>query len=203
MLDYAEDIAATSRRNEGLTVLAEAKSILDAAHDESELRGHLLLEYARFYSFIDVERSRTYAEQTLEFYRQHYPTAMKRLGAVSLLALADWHRGEYADAERRFTELAGELKHISVPDVAAVIATSLKLAAVRADRLEITEAERELRRILDESRRVNGETHLNTVTAQARLGALLPPADAATRGAACSRLPSRTSAKERPTSRLM
>jgi len=173
LLDYAEDIAATSRRTEILGVLDEAKSILDAAGDQSELRGHLLLEYARFYSFTDVERSRAYAEQTLEFYRTHFPKTLKRLGAVSLLALAHWNRGEYAAAERDFADLSAALEHIDVPDVAAVVATAINLAAVRADRLDIARAEKDLRSIVEQSRRVNGETHLNTVTAAARLGALL------------------------------
>src|SRR5262249_40553747 len=135
--------------------------------------GHLLLEYARFYSFTDVERSRTSAEETLEFYRQHYPHAIKRLGAVSLLAMAQWNRVEFVDAERRFVELSTELQHMDVSDVAAVMATAINLAAVRADNLELAQAEQDLRRILEQSRQVNGETHINTVTAEARLGALL------------------------------
>jgi serine/threonine-protein kinase len=173
MLDYVEDIAATSRRNDGLPLLTEAKSILDAHGDQSELRGHLLLEYARFYSLTDVERSRAYAEDTLAFYAQHYPRAAKRLGAVSLLAVAQWNRGDFADAERRFVELSGELLRMDVSDVAAVTATAINLSAVRADNLELAQAEQDLRRILEQSRRVNGETHINTVTAEARLGALL------------------------------
>ena len=173
MLDYVEDIAATSRRNDGLPLLTEAKGILDAHGDQSELRGHLLLEYARFYSLTDVERSRAYAEETLAFYGQHYPRAAKRLGAVSLLAVAQWNRGDFADGERRFVELSAELQRMDVSDVAAVMATAINLAAVRADNLELAQAEQDLRGILEQSRRVNGETHINTVTAEARLGALL------------------------------
>ena len=173
MLDYVEDIAATSRRNDGLPLLAEAKSILDEHGDQSEVRGHLLLEYARFYSLTDVERSRAYAEETLAFYGQHYPRAAKRLGAVSLLAVAQWNRGEFTDAERRFVELSAELQRMDVSDVAAVMSTAINLAAVRADNLELAQAEQDLRGILEQSRRVNGESHINTVTAEARLGALL------------------------------
>ena len=173
MLGYAEEIAATTRHAEALAVLDEARSILDAADDQSELRGHLLLEYARVYSYTDVERSRVYAAQTLEFYRTHFPKALKRLGAMSLLALAHWNRSEYAAAERGFAELVEDLKHIDVPDVAAVVATATNLAAVRADRLELAQAEQDLRSNLEQSRRVNGETHVNTVTVTVRLGALL------------------------------
>jgi len=59
------------------------------------------------------------------------------------------------------------------PEVAATIATRINLAAVQGDRLKLDEAERGLRQIVEESRRINGASHLNTVTAEARLGALL------------------------------
>jgi serine/threonine-protein kinase len=173
LLDYAEEIAATSRRGEIPAILDEAQEILDALGDQSEYRGHLLLERARLYSFTDVERSLALSEQTLQFYQQRYPTAVKRLGAVSLIALGHWLRGEYDKAETQFVQLVALINAMDQPEVAATIATRINLAAVRGDRLKLDEAERELRQIAEESRRINGAAHLNTVTAQARLGALL------------------------------
>jgi serine/threonine-protein kinase len=173
LLGYAEEIAATSRRGEIPAILDEAQGILDALGDQSEYRGHLLLERARLYSFTDVERSLALAEQTLRFYQQRYPTAVKRLGAVSLLALGHWLRGDYDQAETEYVQLVALINAMDQPEVAATIATRINLAAVRGDRLKLDEAERELRQIVEESRRINGASHLNTVTAEARLGALL------------------------------
>jgi serine/threonine-protein kinase len=173
LLDYAEEISATSRRGEIPAVLDEAQAILDALGDQSEYRGHLLLERARLYSFTDVERSLALAEQTLDFYQQRYPKAIKRFGALSLIALGLWLRGDYDGAETRYVELIGLINAMDQPEVAATIATRLNLAAVHADQLKLDAAERELRQILEESRRINGPSHINTVTAEARLGALL------------------------------
>jgi len=173
LLGYAEEIAATSRRGEIPAILDEAQGILDALGDQSEYRGHLLLERARLYSFTDVERSLALAEQTLRFYQQRYPTAVKRLGAVSLLALGHWLRGDYDQAETEYVQLVALINAMDQPEVAATIATRINLAAVQGDRLKLDEAERGLRQIVEESRRINGASHLNTVTAEARLGALL------------------------------
>ena len=92
---------------------------------------------------------------------------------MSQIALALWQRGDYGEAESRYAELIAVINAMDQPEVAAAIATRINLAAVRADALKLDEAERDFRQILDESRRINGATHINTVTAEARLGALL------------------------------
>ena len=174
LLDYVEDISSTSERGKTLAALDEAARILDAAQDfSSEIRAALWMEFARYYRYTSPEKMRSYIDQAVDLLRARYRDTWTFPLALQLAARSRFELGQYEASESLFRETLAEV-HRREPGASAwEIAPLAQMAAAQAALLKVAEAKQSFRASLAVSRKLNGETHNETLQSGSRLGAFL------------------------------
>jgi serine/threonine-protein kinase len=174
LLSLAGTLFPTTRRAEGLAALAEARDILDATHDDSRTRGVLLIESARSQMYGSLPQMHRDAEAAVRFFKERYPDDDILITAQRLAGRARYWLGDYRGAEAYYNEALGNLAGGSSPqDLATYITLMVELADTETALLKLDDAESALRRALEESRKRNGELHVDTLHVETRLGAFL------------------------------
>ena len=176
LLDYVEDIASTRERGKSLAALNEAKTILDAAGDfSSRIRAGLWMEFARYNRYTAPEKMRSYADKAVGLLRAQARNQDDWILvlAMQLAARSRFELGDYEASETLYREQLA-LVHKREPGMSAwEIAPLAQLAGAQAALLKVGEAEQNFRASLAASRKLNGDSHNETLQSGTRLGAFL------------------------------
>jgi serine/threonine protein kinase len=173
LLSYAEDLSETTDRNRLLTTLNEARSILDARRDStSPTRGRLLLALTRYYRYVSIGKSRDYADEAVVFFRRG--DSVGNLGrALRYAAKTRDALGDYESASKWHQEVIAEARRQHPATGSWLIVPLSELADSQAGLLDIVGAEKSLRTALALGRRFQGDSHLQTLQVQLKLGRFL------------------------------
>jgi serine/threonine-protein kinase len=175
LIAFAASLHATTRRDEILPALLEAKAILDAIGDAtSRLRGELLTRLAQRHQNISLDKMREYADDAVRVLRAHQIPNEDRLStALHLAARARVQLGDYAEGERLYRESVEELrKSRAVPQV-ALLQTAVALAESLAAQQKFDAAIQTLREASATARKNLGPNDPGPIVADSRLAALL------------------------------
>ena len=174
LLDYVVDIASSSDRGKSLPALEEAKRILDAAGDaSSETRAGLWMEFARYYRYTSPEKMRAYADDAVRLLESKYRDTWTYPLALDIAARARFELGEYEASEALYRKSLTEVHRREPGTSAWEIAPLAQLAGTQAALVKVGEAEQNFRASLAASRKLNGDSHNETLQSGTRLGAFL------------------------------
>ena len=174
LLDYAETIQESEQRDQIPALLEEAQRVLSASGEQtSEMHGQALAIAADYWRHVSLPRSLQAAEDGVNFLQRHFPSSDRRLVAHMHAARMRAFLGQF-DAALAHTESAleiarGQGNHADIWS----LQPSMTTADIHYARHALGEAETWLRRALDVATRVQGERHLTTLSAKARLGNVL------------------------------
>ena len=175
LIGLAASLHATSRRDEILPALEEARRILDANGDQrSRLRGNLLTRLAQRHQNVSFEKMQAYADEAVAVLRAHAVPDEDRVGtALHLAARARVQLGAPAEGEALYRESIAEvhketpLAHVSI--VQALVA----LGECQAMQHKVDAAVQTYREAVQTGRQALGESDPGVIVAQSRLAALL------------------------------
>ena len=174
IFQYTRDIASSNERAKIIPALNEAEGILDAGDDyTSRTRAALWLEYAHYYRYTAPDRMRSYADLAVKLLRQRYGHESTMVLAMKEAARSRFELGEYAASEAQFQETLAVTHQMDPGPSAWDIAPLAQMAGAQAELLEFDAAERNYRASWQLSRRLNGDTHNETLQSGSRLGAFL------------------------------
>ncbi len=174
LMEYADTVAGTSRRDQLLSLLTEASDILDALHDTtSETRAKVLEKLSNYYSEVDPVKALAYGQAAISQYTRYHPDGTDLDSAYRDVARAYYYRGEFDSAEAMYVAAIREVRRRQPFRPSNYIIQLLGLGETRLALAKIPEAESDLRNALAESRRANGESHVDTLHAETRLALLL------------------------------
>jgi hypothetical protein len=174
IFEYTRDIASSKERAKIIPALNEAEGILDAGHDyTSRTRAALWLEYAHYYRYTAPDRMRSYADLAVKLLERRYSHEWIRVLAMKEAARSRFELGEYEAAEALFQETLTTTHQIEPGPSAWEIAPLAQMAGAQAELLKFDDAERNYRASWLLSRKLNGDTHNETLQSESRLGALL------------------------------
>jgi tRNA A-37 threonylcarbamoyl transferase component Bud32 len=174
IFQYTRDIASSNERAKIIPALNEAERILDASHDfTSRTRAALWLEYAHYYRYTAPDRMRSYADLAVKLLADRFRHEWILVLAMKEAARSRFELGEYAASEAEFQETLTVTHRIEPGPSAWEIAPLAQIAGVQAELLKLDDAERNFRASWALSRKLNGETHNETLQSAARLGAFL------------------------------
>jgi eukaryotic-like serine/threonine-protein kinase len=174
LLNYAESIFSTSRHAQVQPALDEAKAILDAAHDDTSVtRGVVLVESARSQMYESISRMRANADEAVRFFRKHHPDHAMLVTSLRLAARSRFWLGDYEGSETAFLEALANENARKTQSLGTVITLLVEIADTQLKLVKIAEAERSLRLALAETRKRNGDLHVDTLQVETRLGAFL------------------------------
>jgi serine/threonine protein kinase len=180
---YAKTLANTPDRGRIGPVLADAKRILDDAHDGSSIvRASMLIDYASFYRYSSPPSSRRYADEDVSLLEKYHPNDDTLLLALQFAARARSALGEYPAAVALYQRDLTANAHQVGPGTAWDIAPLAQLAGAQAQLLQFGDAERNFRASLALSERLNGEAHNETLQTLVRLAAFLSATSRRTEG---------------------
>ena len=174
LLNYAETIFSTNRRAQAAPALNEAKAILDAAHDDaSATRGLLLVDSARYQMYESVRQMRGDADEAVRFFRARYPDQGTLVRALRLAGRARYWLGDYEGSEAAFLEAFDRLGALKTQNPGIAITLLVELPDTELKLVKVDAAERNLRLALADTRKRNGDSHVDTLHVETRLGAFL------------------------------
>ena len=175
LMGFAASLHATSRRDEILPVLDEARRILDANGDQrSRLRGELLTRLAQRHQNVSFEKMQAYADEAVAVLRAHAVPNEDRLStALHLAARARVQRGAPAEGERLYRESIVEVNKETPVAHLNVVQGLVALGECLALQHKVDAAAQSYRDAADTGRTYLGESDPGTIVAQSRLAALL------------------------------
>jgi eukaryotic-like serine/threonine-protein kinase len=175
LVGYAAALHATTRRDEILPALEEARRILDANGDlTSKLRGDLLTRLAQRYQNISLEKMKSYADEALTVLRSNSTTTENVMSpALALAARARMQLGENAAAEGLFRESLNELRKAKALPQVALAQGRTALAECLAAQQKFDAALREHRESAAGALASLGSADAATFFAHTRLATLL------------------------------
>jgi len=174
LLNYAESIFSTSRHAQVQPALDEAKAILDAAHDDTSVtRGIVLVESARSQMYEAVGQMRANADEAVRFFRKHHPDHAMLVTSLRLGARSRFWLGDYEGSEAAFLDALANEQARKTQSLGTVITLLVEIADTQLKLVRIGEAERNLRLALSETRKRNGDLHVDTLQVETRLGSFL------------------------------
>jgi hypothetical protein len=174
IFQYTRDIANTNQRVKSIPALNEAEAILDASRDfTSKTRAALWLEYARYFRYTAPERMRRYADLAVELLAVRNRHEWDWVLAIEIAARARFELGEYEPSEAQYHEALTATHEIEPGSSAWDISPLAQIAGVQTELLKLDEAERNFRSSWTISRKLNGDTHNETLQSESRLGAFL------------------------------
>jgi serine/threonine-protein kinase len=173
LLDYIEDIAGTPDRLATPTMLAQAKSILDAAGDHTSLtRAALWMETARWNMYLAPALMQEYADKAV-LLTKHYPNDFTYPLSLEMVAWAREETGAYREAAQGYAIALVNYRRLQPGPSAWEIFPLAELANTQYALLDIPAAEQSYRQSLAITQRLNGESHHETLMTEVRFGAFL------------------------------
>ena len=174
LIRYATDIADLPERRQVLSVLNEAKGILDAAHDDaSETRGHLLMRLAQANRYTASDRMRAYADEAVMFFRARYPRSPNLSVALTFAASARMQQGDAPGAEALYRQALAEVASLDNEQSASSVFPLVGLAEAQDALGKVDDAEHSYRSALSAAQARFGEFHPETLLTEAKLGSYL------------------------------
>jgi serine/threonine-protein kinase len=174
ILQYTRDISNTNERGKIIPALNEAEHILDAGHDHtSPTRAALWLDYAHYYRYTAPERMRSYADLAVKLQAERHRIDTTTVLAMKEAARSRFELGDFEGAETEFLQTLTTTHQVEPGPSAWDIAPLAQIAGVQAELVKLDDAERNFRESWALSRRLNGESHNETLQSQSRLGAFL------------------------------
>jgi serine/threonine-protein kinase len=175
LLYCAEGVELLEGPQRALKLALEAKTMLDSAGDfRSARRGLLLKDIARFESRLTPVRSAQDAEATVAFFRRYDPHSEHVATAWSMVGRARNYAGDYRRGEAAYQAALAEVQaHGRDSLFQEFVTNNLGLADSQLPLGKIPRAEQALQTALAGSVQHNGSSHIDTVHAETRLGALL------------------------------
>jgi eukaryotic-like serine/threonine-protein kinase len=174
IFQYTRDIASTNERAKIIPALNQAQAILDTNRDyTSRTRAALWLEYAHYYRYSAPDRMRLYADRAVNLLADRYRHEWILVLAMKEAARARFELGEYTASEAQFQETLTATHKIEPGPSAWEIAPLAQMAGAQAELLKFDDAERNFRTSWALSRKLNGESHNETLQSESRLGAFL------------------------------
>ncbi len=175
LIGLAASLHATSRRDEILPVLEEARRILDANGDQrSRLRGHLLTRLAQRHQNVSFEKMQAYADEAVAVLRAHAVPNEDRLGtALHLAARARVQLGAPAEGEQLYRESLVEVHKETPVAHVGIVQALVALGECQAMQHKVDAALQTFRDAAETGRKALGESDPGVIAAQSRLAALL------------------------------
>jgi serine/threonine protein kinase len=172
--NYAKALANGPDRARIPGLLQEATRILDAAHDESSIvRADILVDSASLYRYSAPATSRHYADAAVTLLEKYHPDDDTLLLALQFAARARVSLGQPAAATALYQRDLAAISRQMGSGTAWDIAPLAQLAGAQAELWQIADSETNFRASLALSRRLNGDTHNETLQSQVRLAAFL------------------------------
>ena len=174
LIELAQSVQSTTDKQQAPALLAEAKAIVDARPDTPEhVRAGLLLGLSHASMYTAVTQMRDYAHEAARFMQRPNAKRDELASAWRLEARASSWLGDGNAATRLHEKSLTEAKK-SEPEVFSLVLTNtVELAEVHAREAHVATAEKLYRDILLESRRRNGENHVDTMHVETRLANFL------------------------------
>jgi serine/threonine-protein kinase len=172
LLDYAETLYSTNASKEAQAPLRMAEQILDVhADNDSAIRARQLQLVALHALGTDYGRARANAARAVKLYRQRSGNDAELASALRVAAAAEIGSNERAAALPFLLE-ALDIQEQSGPE-SARLELLVDVAEIQTDLMELDAAERNFRRAMDITERVNGTAHTSTLQAKMRFGIYL------------------------------
>ena len=170
LIELAATLRATDSQPQIPGLLAEAKTIVDKNPGAPALvRAALLTEFARADMYTDVTRMRRNAHAATGYLKSTDTSPEQLATALRMEALANSFLGNWGAAVGIFEQALDVLRKNDLQPFNNVLSITVELADAHALLGDVPTAERLYREILGESKRRNGETHVDTVHIEARL----------------------------------
>ncbi len=174
ILQYTRDIANSNERGRIMPALNEAERILDGGNDHtSRTRAALWLEYAHYYRYTAPGRMRSYADLAVKLQLDGRRRDSMTVLAMKEAARSRFELGDFEGAEAGFMQTLTVTHQLEPGPSAWDIAPLAQMAGVQAELVKLDDAERNFRESWELSRRLNGESHNETLQSQSRLGSFL------------------------------
>jgi serine/threonine-protein kinase len=172
-IDYAKSLYATNEWKKALAPLEDAERILDRHRDDSSAtRALLLSNMAEYFRGVDRGRARVYAARAIALDRKKYPRSSQFIEDLRVAALIDSETSNRS-AAIAFLEEALAVQESSGAAEIYLIKPLVELAELQAYLPDPTPAEKNFKRGLEISRRLNGDAHIDTIQASLRYGEFL------------------------------
>ena len=170
LINLAYTMRTTSDMQQAPALLAEAKEIVDKNPQTPALvRARLLTELARADMYSDVTRMRRYANEAAGYLQTADASSDHLAVALRFEAVANSFLGHWTTAVKLHERSLAELRKNDLQPFNLALTNTVELADAHAWLGDVPTAERIFREILAESKRRNGELHIDTVHVEARL----------------------------------
>ncbi len=174
LIELAQSVQSTTDKQQASALLAEAKVIVDARPDTPEyVRSGLLVGLARAGMYTAVMQTRDYAHEAARLMQLPNAKRDELASAWNLEARASNWLGDGNAATRLHEQSIAEAKKSDPEAFSLVLTNTVELAEVHARGTRVAVAEKLYRDILVESRRRNGENHVDTLHVETRLASFL------------------------------
>jgi eukaryotic-like serine/threonine-protein kinase len=172
-VDYAKSVYDTNDWKQALAPLQDAERILDAHGDNSSFtRGQQLGAMAEYLRGSDRNRSYEYAQRGIVLERRFFPHGQQLIEDLRMAALTDTETGRIDRAQPLLKEALAVQEREGAREV-NLIRPLVELAEIQAGELDNAAAEKNFRRGLEISQRINGEEQVDTIQCRLRLGKYL------------------------------
>jgi serine/threonine-protein kinase len=173
LLDLASCMHASRSVNERETVLLRAKAIVDKQHDfNSETRGRLLVGLAQHYTSSDLEKATRFAGESITVLRQ-YPLSGSYVSALYVAGLAYERSGEFAKSVSALDEAIAVSKRIDGDPNESLPRFYAHSAGAHEELGQYDSAERGYTLAYEYARKLGGDTDIDTLETESRLGSYL------------------------------
>ena len=174
LIELAQSVQSTTDKQQASALLAEAKVIIDARPDTPEyVRSGLLLGLSRASMYTAVTQMRDDAHEAARLMQLPNAKRDELASAWRLEARASSWLGDWDAATRLHEKSITEAKKSEPAVFSLVLTNAVELADVHASEAHVATAEKLYRDILLESRRRNGDNHVDTMHVETRLANFL------------------------------
>ena len=174
LVNLADALHATARRDEIVPALEEARRILDAVGERnSQLRGELLSSLAQRHYNLSIARSLAYADEAVQVLRAlKEPDLLQLASAFGLAGRVRMSIGEPAAAYGLWQQAREALQAMPVIPRVSWVEVGMSRAETLAGRMQWHEALALAQETADDSATTLGSEHMSTIVARARRAAL-------------------------------
>jgi serine/threonine-protein kinase len=170
---YAQALYATDRWKQASTPLQDAERILDERGDTTSMTRALLWQnMAEYLRGVDRNRARQYAERAVALYRRKFPKSPEFVEALRVAALIESEIDNRGSALAFLKEALGVQEATGAPET-QLLRPLVEIAELEGREMNYDAAERDFKRGLEISQRINGELHVDSIQSRLRFGKFL------------------------------
>jgi serine/threonine-protein kinase len=172
-IEYAKVLYATNEWQQALAPLEAAERTLDKHGDQtSPLRQTHLGAMAEYLRGVDRKRAREYSKRAIALGRRRFPKSPRLIQDLRGAALIESETGNQSAALPLLEEALALLEATGSPDF-NLIQPLVELAEVQSEQMNYAAAEKNFRRALEISQRLNGDLHVDSIQCAFRFGRFL------------------------------